>query len=144
MTKEATLFIRTAQPIPFTVANVTGIEKGALLKLTDPMTAIISTAKGNRIAGIAASEKIASDGKVRLGVYRQGIFRAYCSGSITAGDGVISWASASGDNFVGSARECGVAISGSSFIGTSLEDATAGQTFLFDLNIGAGGTIGAA
>ena len=41
MANEAQLYFETAQAIPFTVADGTGIEKGALLKLEDPMTAII-------------------------------------------------------------------------------------------------------
>lgn len=58
MAHEAILKFETELPIPFTVANGTGIEKGAVLKLTDPMTAIITSGDEDQIAGIAAEEKI--------------------------------------------------------------------------------------
>ena len=66
MANEAVLIFETSVPIPFTVANGTGIEKGTLLTLTDPFTAEAFNASGGAVAGIAAEEKIASDGKVRL------------------------------------------------------------------------------
>ena len=85
MAHEAILMFETELPIPFTVANTTGIEKGAVLKLTDPMTAIITSGDEDQIAGIAAEEKIASDGKTTLAVYRRGIFKAYVSAQVTIG-----------------------------------------------------------
>src|SRR3990167_415287 len=86
MADEAVLIFETDLPIPFTVANATGIEKGAVLKQTDPMTAIINSAVDNVPAGIAAKEKIASDGKTKIAVYRGGIFKVVASGTITVGD----------------------------------------------------------
>ena len=77
MAYEAILIYETELPIPFNVTNATGIEKGAILKLTDGMTAIINSGDENQFAGIAAEEKIASDGKTKLGVYRRGIFKVY-------------------------------------------------------------------
>ena len=50
MANEATLIVETELPINFTVANATGIEKGALLKITDPMTAALSDGAADRIA----------------------------------------------------------------------------------------------
>ena len=61
MALECTLIIETAPPIPFTVADGTGIEKGAVLKLTDPMTAATTTGDTDACAGIAAAAKL--DGK---------------------------------------------------------------------------------
>ena len=75
MANEATLWMETDLPIPFTVADGAGIEKGTVLKMTDPMTAAAATADNDVFAGIAAEEKIASDGKTKIGVYRGGIFR---------------------------------------------------------------------
>jgi len=75
MVGEATLIFETGLPIMFTVANGTGIEKGTLLELTDPMTAVITSGADKPIAGIAAEEKIASDGKTKLAVYREGVFK---------------------------------------------------------------------
>jgi hypothetical protein len=85
MAHEAILMFETELPIPFVVDNATGIEKGAVLKLTDNMTAIITSGDEDQIAGIAAEEKIANDGKTTLGVYRRGIFKAYVSAAITIG-----------------------------------------------------------
>ena len=42
------------------------------------------------MAGFAAEEKIASDGKTTLGVYMDGIFKATASGAINIGEAVIS------------------------------------------------------
>ena len=50
----------------YTVADGTGIEKGALLALTDPRTAILASSAAQPLAGIAAREKIANDGRTRL------------------------------------------------------------------------------
>ena len=85
MAHEAILMFETELPIPFTVADNTGIEKGAVLKLTDPMTAIITSGDEDQIAGIAAEEKIANDGKTTLAVYRRGIFKAYVSAAVGIG-----------------------------------------------------------
>ena len=139
MVYESTLIFETNRPIPFTVANATGIEKGTLLKLTDDMTAVISTGGGDMIAGISASEKIASDGNVNLGVYRRGIFKMYASGSITAGDPVKPETGvAAFRNHVETATG-DITCSGSNIIGLALGDATNAQTVLIDLNIGVGG-----
>lgn len=75
MANEATLIYETELPIPFTVSDGAGIEKGTLLKMTDPMTAAAATADNDVFCGVAAEEKIASDGKTKLGVYRGGIFK---------------------------------------------------------------------
>ena len=88
MANEAVLVLETHQPIPMTVANGTGIEKGAVLKIADLMTASLADGTNDFVAGIAASEKIASDGKVRLGVYRGGIFKMICSGAVLLGSPV--------------------------------------------------------
>ena len=141
MANELVLVFRTNEPIPFTVANATGIEKGALLALTDPMTAATVTGTYDIVAGVAASEKIASDGKTKLAVYRHGIFKAIASGSIVAGDPVSSAADGAAHfiNYVcpSNAANC----SGSKVLGYALETAAAGETFLFDLNIGVGAAL---
>jgi len=75
MADEAVLVFELEPPIPFTCANGAGIEKGTLLKLTDPFTVAATSADGDTFIGIAAEEKIASDGKVKIGVYLRGIFK---------------------------------------------------------------------
>lgn len=85
MAHEAILMFETELPIPFNCANGTGIEKGAVLKLTDNMTAIITSGDEDQIAGIAAEEKIANDGKTTIGVYRRAIIKGYVSAAVTIG-----------------------------------------------------------
>ena len=76
-------------PVRFTVANATTIEKGTLLKITDPRTAIATSADNDPFAGIAAAEKVASDGATSLAAYTHGIFDLVDSGAgITAGERV--------------------------------------------------------
>lgn len=128
MADEHTLIIETAPPIPFTVANGTGIEKGTLLTLSDPMTAAAATANTD-LAGVLAEEKIASDGKTKAPVWREGIFKAKASGGITAGDTIA----ASGSNQVIKAVAGDVS---SETLGLALETAAHGETFLYELKIG--------
>lgn len=94
MANEATLIFETEVPIPFTVADGTGIEKGSLLKLTDPMTAIIHSGDEDMVCGIASEEKIASDGRTKLGVYMGGIFKMTTSAAVAIGQAVAPSATA--------------------------------------------------
>lgn len=129
MADEATLFIETNHPIDFTVANATAITKGALLAMTDPFTAVAATVTNQDVAGIAAADKIASDGVTKLAVYRDGIFRVTGSGNITVGDplGLVI-----GSNRVVS--QIGeLQLSGSVTLGTALETSTDGQTLYMEL-----------
>ena len=123
MANEATLIYELGPAIPFTVADGTGIAKGAILKMSDPMTAALSDAQGDIVAGIAATEKIANDGVTKLGVFRTGIFKVTASGSITAGDPLAAIG-----NFVYTA-----ATNEEDLIGTAFETATDGQTLLMEL-----------
>ena len=135
MANEATLVYETELPIPFTVANATGIEKGAILKLTDPMTAIINSGAEDAIAGIAAEEKIASDGKTTLGVYRRGIFKVTTAAAVTAGNALSISATV---NKVQHATKTSV---GCKTIGIALETAGgADETILMELNPGCNNT----
>lgn len=130
MVSEATLIIETAQPIPFTVADGAGIEKGALLKLSDPMTAATSTGSDDVVAGIAAGEKIASDGRTKLEVYREGIFSMEANGNITAGDLIKSDAGNASNTVITLAE---AANSTENVVGIALETAADGETFLVEL-----------
>ncbi len=126
MTNEAVLVFETSPAIPFTVANGTGIEKGAHLKLTDSMTAIINSGDSDAVAGVAASEKIASDGKTRLGVYRGGIFKVLISGTVTVGDALKI-------STVVNALAT-TAVNDENIWGTALESGTDAETILAELN----------
>ena len=86
----AVLVYETALPIAFTVADGDSIEKGDFLQLTDPMTVSLSSGAHNLFGGIAAEEKIASDGKTKIAVYREGIFRVEAGTSgVTVGKQVV-------------------------------------------------------
>jgi hypothetical protein len=62
------------RPIRFTCADGTTIEKGTLLELTDPRTVIANTNDNAPVVGIAAAEKVASDGATTISAYTDGIF----------------------------------------------------------------------
>jgi hypothetical protein len=129
MVNEAILIYETAFPLNFTCNAVTGVEKGAIMKLTDPMTAVIASGENDAVAGICSGEKITSDGITKLGIYREGVFKVTLSGSCTVGDSlIIAYV-----NQVKSALNA-TSVSGSNIIGTALETATTGQTILMELN----------
>lgn len=66
-------------PVRYTVADGTGIEKGTLMYLSGDRTISATAADGNRFVGIAAAEKVANDGSTTLAVYTFGIFDLTCS-----------------------------------------------------------------
>lgn len=74
MANEAVLKVRMSDPVNFTCADGTGIEKGTLLKLTDPRTVAATSADGDICIGVAAAEKIANDGRTQIPVFVDGIF----------------------------------------------------------------------
>lgn len=131
MANEAVLKIETNLAVPMTCADGTGIEKGALLTLSDPNTASAATADGY-CAGIAQSEKIANDGMTSIGVYREGIFLLTCSAAITAGQAVAMTGSGN------KVKPATAADKGSKVLGIALETtASNGDTLLVELKIGA-------
>lgn len=128
----AILVIETAPPIPFTVANATAIAKGDILALSDPMTAATSAATDGMIAGIAAEDKIASDGRTSLGVYREGFFTVLAGGAITVGESLRCFAG-TGTNEVDTA---GNATLGGASLGIAMETADDATRFLMELAVG--------
>ena len=128
MTQECTLVYETEPPIQFTVVDNTGIEKGAILMLSDPMTAALASGDDDYVAGIAAEEKIANDGKTKLAVYRRGIFKGYANGNITCGMPIGTYNGTGDDNDIhqaGSGHD--------KQMGIALETAANDETFLFEL-----------
>ena len=90
MADEAVLLFELSKPVPFTCADGATIEKGTLLKLSDPMTVAATSADNDIFIGVAAHEKIANSGVTKIGVYLTGIFRMKDSGSgITVGTDVV-------------------------------------------------------
>ena len=130
MTQECTLVFETSLPLAFTCADGTGIEKGAILKLGDLNTVALADGDGDSIAGIAAEEKIANDGKTKIAVYTSGTFKGTAGATgATAGAGIMSYAATGDDNdiVVSAAGEDNV-------MGTASETAANNETFLFKLN----------
>lgn len=128
MSNEAVLVVETELPINYTCADGTGIEKGAICKNASPMTASLSDGNNDIVAGIVQSEKIASDGITSVPIYRGGIFRVYCSGSLSAGDPVVTDGTSGFSNYVVKATT-----NQENILGIMLEDATAGQQKLMEL-----------
>jgi hypothetical protein len=125
MANEATLVMELSVPIPFTVADGAGIEKGTVCKLSDPLTAAASGADNDVFAGIAAEEKIASDGRTKLGLYLNGVFKMVVSatGSTVGKMQVIKGANTIGDATAGD-LELGYGV------GKALETGANGETIL--------------
>ena len=130
MANEAVLLWELEPPIPVIVADGTPIEKGALLKMSDHMTAALANGDADIVAGIASKEKIQDDGNTTLGVYRKGIFKMHLSGSCDVGDALETDIA---DNYVG---HLDATISGSRMVGTALETGVDGDTIRVELNIG--------
>ena len=73
-------------PIRYTVADGTGIEKGSLMYISGDRTISVTRGENEKFIGIAAAEKVANDGSTNLAVYTNGIFDLKDSGSgITRG-----------------------------------------------------------
>lgn len=130
MALETTLMVELEPPVAFTCADGTGIEKGALLTLSDPMTVATTTGDTDAVIGIAAEEKIASDGKTTIAVYLRGIFKGYAGAAgVTAGQAIIT------DTATGAANELVNAdVNSEHIVGRALETAIDTQSFLFYLN----------
>lgn len=129
MALETVLVYETGLAIPFTCANGTGIEKGAVLMLTDPMTAATATGDNDIIAGIAAEEKIANDGKTKIAVYREGIFKGFAGAAgVAIGDALITDVATGAPNEIVTAD-----VNSENILGISLETATDTESFLFEL-----------
>ncbi len=127
MTNEAVLKIETHIPINFTCSTDVTIEKGAIVKMEDPMTAVLSAGNNDIVAGIVQSEKLAAEtSQNSVAVYRGGVFRVTVSGSVSAGETVVTH---------GNSNVVVLATTGQeNILGVMLEDATEGQTKLMELN----------
>jgi len=127
MALETVLLYELEPPVPFTCADGTGITKGALLILSDPNTVATTTGDTDAIIGIAAEDKIASDGKTKIAVYMRGIFKGFAGAAgVTAGQALIS------DTATGAANELVIAdVNSEHIVGRALETATDTESFMF-------------
>jgi hypothetical protein len=119
MANEAILVKEKSLPTSYKCSTSTGIEKGAILKNANPMTASLSAGANDIVAGICAKE-ILSTNSGYVAVYRDGIFKVVCSGSISTGAPVVTHGNS---NVVRVA-----AVNEENILGIMLEDATEGQT----------------
>lgn len=129
MAQECTLVFEKSLPVSYTCDDGTGIEKGAILKLVDLRTVSPADGDGDPVAGIAAEEKIASDGKVKIAVYETGTFKGTAGATgAAAGQGIMTYASTGDPNDIvvtGAAED--------NCMGTASETAANNETFLFEL-----------
>lgn len=77
-----------------TISDSTAIAKGTVMKLTDPNTAIASSADNDPFAGITIEEKTASDGIVDIGCALDGVWDGKDSGSGATVGAVVNIAGA--------------------------------------------------
>lgn len=136
MANEHTLVRQKTLPVPMTVADGTGIAKGALLKLSGDNTASLADTDEDVMAGVAATEKIASDGRTSVSVI-QGPgdeFTATSSGTITRGDAI----GVEGDTTNTVRSIATVANSAMIRLGYALNSTTNGQTVRYKMDIGQG------
>lgn len=107
----------------FTVANETGIAIGTLLKLTDPNTAIATSADNDPFAGIAWEEKTASDGITEIVVALNGVWDITCTdAAITAG----AFVSVGGANLISTMAEADFPTG--AFVGKAMETTSTTET----------------
>lgn len=62
------------RPIRYSVQDATAIPKGSLLELDADRRVIVATTANAPFVGIAAHEKVASDGSLFISAYTDGIF----------------------------------------------------------------------
>ena len=136
MAGEAVLMWELEPAIPFTCADNTGIEKGALLELADLMTVTTANGDADVIAGIAKEEKIADDGRTTIPVYLRGVFKMLVEGALAVGEAFQTGVA------TGSANAIMVAAAGSKAAkvgGFALETAADGETAIVLLQVGCNG-----
>ena len=126
MADEAVLKIETHIPINFTASTTATIEKGAIVKNTNPMTAVLSDGINDIVGGIVQSEKLAAETTQNsVAVFRGGVFRVNVCGSASTGDPMVTGARTNSVKVA--------AINEENVIGYMLEDATDNQTKLMEL-----------
>jgi len=126
MANEAVLKIKLGEPWDWIVENVTGVEKGTVMKMSGVGIAAIASGVGDVFAGITRREKIALDGRTRLSLFRRGVFDMKACPVDPVGISQGDWVKNSGTNLITVASEADV-ISGKG-IGIAREDIAADGT----------------
>lgn len=123
MANEAVLVFETELPIPMTCSSTTAMEKGIVLKLSDPFTAAQQTALNDVVAGINAVELL-NPNSGKAAVYRGGIFKMVASGSIAVGEAVVT---------ATSNKVVAAVVNNENILGIALETASDGESLLVEL-----------
>ena len=124
--------VETELPIMMTVADATAIPKGSWIEIANPFTATIHNGDEDYCGGVAAEEKIANDGKLKVAVYMGGIFRAYGQAAITTGESVAL------SSDVNELKKTDATCLGMKSVGFALTDCGAdNETFIMKLQLGA-------
>lgn len=131
MANEAVMVEKWGVPISLNCRNLDAFEKGAILALQDNRTAsgvgffgADSANVGNTaFGGIAAMEKVASDGSTKVSVWRQGIADCTMAGTCNAGDLLCI----SGVNLLGNKKDQSLFVTGACIVGMALEDGSAAE-----------------
>lgn len=127
MADEHSVQVETHIPINFNKAAGTAIAKGAVLKMTDGMVAILSDGDGDIPAGIAQSDALSGDTSVA--VYRGGIFKGVAGvAGVTVGEAIQTDVATSSAN-----RLVDADVNSEQLIGICLETAASGVSFLYEL-----------
>lgn len=133
MANEARQVIKKGDAINYTILDATAVAKGALCNAYGSRStsgAQAATVLASQWGGVCGREKIASDGRTHVPLFRDGVFRmtlASGSAGITIGEHVI----VSGANLIAVATEAQIAAGQS--CGIALETKTAGQTCEVDV-----------
>ena len=105
-----------------------GIEKGAVCKATNTMTAVLSDGDTDIVAGITQGEVLSTNSGY-VPVYRGGIFRGTAGvAGVTFGKAIITDSSTSSAN-----RLVNADVNSENVVGICLQTATSGNEFLFEL-----------
>lgn len=122
MANEAVCIETPTEFARYTVADGTGIAIGTLLKLTDPNTAIATSADNDPFAGIAWEEKTASDGITEITAALNGVWDIKDGGAGFTAGAIVT---VNGANVVAAAAAADL-LPGS-VVGKALETAAANE-----------------
>jgi hypothetical protein len=75
--------------ISFGVGNAVALEKYDILKMSGAYSVAKASASGDIIAGLAATEKVASDGSTTIGAITSGVFDLFVGGAVAIGDDLV-------------------------------------------------------
>lgn len=111
----------------YTIADGVNVSQGALMELLDPRTCSVAVLASKVFAGVAAEAHNANEGVTAISVWTDGIFEAYCSGSVVLGQPITG---THGNYVLGNGTA-----SGAQLLGYSLETGSADEVVNVRLNL---------